>query len=108
MLNPFGEVPKLISLPSGRGQDVHLIPVFRHRSAGDLDPLFLEHLRHILIAVRRLRIFFVHDLFDKLLDAVGGDPFSCASCHACGEEILDLKDAPAALHILAVDGAGYP
>lgn len=52
MLNPFGEVPKLISLPFGRGQDMHFIPVFCHRSARNLDAFFLKHLRHVLIAVR--------------------------------------------------------
>ena len=84
---------------------MHFIPVFCHRSARNLDAFFLKHLRHVLITVRRLLIFFVNDLFNEFLDADGRDSFSRTACHPGRKEICDFENTFAALHVFAIDGS---
>src|ERR1035437_2789045 len=74
-------------------RDFHIFPIFRDRSASDLDALRLQNAGDLFVGQRPAGIFFFDQLLDAALQNEEGSTTALGSLHTLGEEIAQFEDA---------------
>ena len=68
-------------------RDAHVFPVFRDRTASDLDALRLEDVGDLLVGVRVGRVLLLDELLDPALQDEQRSAATLRAIHAFAEEV---------------------
>src|SRR5262245_16586471 len=81
----------LVLLSEPRRQDLELLPILRHCSSGDDQPVLLQDVGDLLVRQGPPRVFLADDIQDARLGSLGRDLVPVLGIEARGEEVLELE-----------------